>query len=69
MNLREEILLDLFTRMAEYIDHHGMDRDTALIAAAEDLKRDLRTTAQRETAAMAVRETANAFREAETTVH
>ena len=44
--LKEEMLCDLFMRMAEHIDN-GMDRDTALFHAANDLRMDLhRTVAQ-----------------------
>ena len=61
MNLREEVLLDLFTRMAEYIDHHGMDRNDALFHAANDLRNALhRTVAQA---------AADAMRAAEVTAH
>ena len=49
MNIRQEIMLDLFTRMAEYIDT-GHDTDTALARAAEDLGNALRVTVARATA-------------------
>ena len=60
MNLRQEIMLDLFSRMADHIDA-GMDPDAALHAAAEDMRAALRETVQRATA--------DAFREADVTVH
>jgi len=60
MNLREEILLDLFTRMADHIDA-GMQFEDALLQAAEDMRAALRETV--------LRATADAFREADTTVH
>ena len=60
MNLRQEIMLDLFSRMAELIDA-GMHPDAALLQAAEDMKAALRGTVQRATA--------DAFREADVTVH
>ena len=60
MNLRQEIMLDLFSRMAELIDG-GMHPDAALLQAAEDMKVELRETV--------LRATADAFREAEVTVH
>ena len=45
MNRREEeMLCDLFMRMAHHIDN-GMDRDTALARAAAELAHDLRTVA------------------------
>jgi hypothetical protein len=46
MNLRHEILLDLFHRMADHIDA-GMDPDAALAAAAEDMKQALRAIVAR----------------------
>jgi len=58
--LRQEIMLDLFSRMADLIDG-GMHPDAALHAAAEDLRAALRETV--------ARATADAFREAEVTVH
>ena len=60
MNLRQEIMLDLFTRMADLIDG-GMHPDAALLQAAEDMKTELRETV--------ARATADAFREADVTVH
>jgi hypothetical protein len=58
--LREEIMLDLFSRMADLIDA-GMEPDAALMRAAEDMKAALRATV--------ARIAADAFREANTTVH
>ena len=60
MNLRQEIMLDLFSRMADLIDD-GMHPDAALLQAAEDMKAALRETV--------ARATADAFRDAEVTVH
>ncbi len=40
MTLRQEIMLELFTRMADHIDA-GMDMDAALQQAAEDMRRDI----------------------------
>jgi len=40
MTLRQEIMLELFTRMADHIDA-GMDMDTALQRAAEEMRRDI----------------------------
>ena len=60
MNLRQEIMLDLFTRMADLIDG-GMHPDAALLQAAEDMKAELRKTV--------AQATADAFREADVTVH
>ena len=60
MNLRQEIMLDLFSRMADLIDG-GMHPDAALLQAAEDMKAALRETV--------ARIAADAFREADVTVH
>jgi len=61
MTLHQEIMLDLFSRMAELIDG-GMHPDAALLQAAEDMKAALRETV--------ARATVDAFREAEMiTVH
>ena len=60
MNLHQEIMLDLFSRMADLIDG-GMHPDAALLQAAEDMKAELRK--------VVARATADAFREADTTVH
>jgi len=58
--LRQEIMLDLFSRMAELIDG-GMHPDAALLQAAEDMKAALRETVQRATT--------EAFAQADVTVH
>ena len=58
--LRQEIMLDLFSRMADLIDG-GMHPDAALLQAAEDMKHALRETV--------LRATTDAFREADVTVH
>jgi len=41
MTLRQEIMLELFTRMADHIDA-GMDMDAALQRAAEEMRHDIR---------------------------
>ena len=58
--LRQEIMLDLFTRMADLIDG-GMHPDAALLQAVEDMRAALRETVQRATA--------DIFCEADTMVH
>ena len=40
----EEMLCDLFLRMAHHIDN-GLDPDTALTRAADELAQDIRTVA------------------------
>ena len=40
MTLRQEIMLELFTRMGDYIDA-GMDFEAALQRAAEEMRRDI----------------------------
>ena len=60
MNLHQEIMLDLFSRMADLIDA-GMHPDAALLQAAEDMKAALRTTV--------ARIAADAFAQADVTVH
>ena len=58
--LRQEIMLDLFSRMADLIDG-GMHPDAALLQAAEDMKAALRETVQRAAA--------EAFADADITRH
>ena len=58
--LRQEIMLDLFSRMADHIDA-GMHPDAALLQAAEDMKAALRATV--------ARIAADAFAEADITRH
>jgi len=41
MTLRQEIMLELFTRMADHIDA-GLDMDAALHRAAEEMRHDIR---------------------------
>ena len=40
MTLRQEIMLELFTRMGDHIDA-GLDFETALQRAAEEMRRDI----------------------------
>jgi len=40
MTLRQEIMLELFTRMEDHIDA-GMDFEAALQRAAEEMRRDI----------------------------
>jgi len=53
---RERIMLELFTRMADYMDSNGMAMDAALAAAAEDMTRALHEAI--------TQATADSFREA-----
>ena len=41
MTLRQEIMLELFTRMADHIDA-GLDMETALQRAADEMRHDIR---------------------------
>jgi len=41
MTLRQEIMLELFTRMGDHIDA-GMDFEAALHRAAEEMRHDIR---------------------------
>jgi len=41
MTLRQEIMLELFTRMGDHIDA-GLDFEAALLRAAEEMRHDIR---------------------------